>query len=237
MTTTPEPPPLPNRASIRTWSRVALPIALTFSPVGLATGMAAKANGFTGLEVGLMSALIYAAPVQLALVELWSAGAPLTQMVLTAWVINLRFVLISLTLVPYFRHLRGSLRAAAAQTVAMSSFAGTFVPMQRADGAEATRIYLSVAIVVFPLWVVSCLAGFGLGTRIPARYDEALRFVFPIFIVAMLTADVREVRPLAAAAVGFALAPWAAAASPRWGLILAAVIAATVVSLVEAGTR
>jgi len=237
MTTSTEPPPLPDRASVRTWLRVAIPIVLTFFPVGLATGLTAKANGFTGLETGLMAAIIYAAPVQIAVAELWTAGAPLFQMVVTGLVINLRFLIISFTLVPYFRHLRGIARALAAQTVSMSSFAGTLTPMQRASGPEATRIYLSVGVVVFPCWVMSCLAGFGLGTRIPGRYDEALRFVFPVFIAAMLAADVREGPSLAAAAVAFAAAPWAVALSPRWGLILEAAAAATLISFLTGGSR
>ncbi|HEY7678544.1 MAG TPA: AzlC family ABC transporter permease [Candidatus Methylomirabilis sp.] len=237
MATSLGPSPLPDRASIRTWLRVAIPIVLTFFPVGLATGLTAKANGFTGLETGLMAATIYAAPVQIAVAELWTAGAPLFQMVVTGLVINLRFLIISFTLVPYFRYLRGAARALAAQTVSMSSFAGTLTPMQRAGGAEATRIYLSVGVVVFPCWVMSCLVGFGLGTRFPGRYDEALRFVFPVFIAAMLAADVREAPSLAAAAVAFLAAPWAVAFSPRWGLILAAVAAATLVSLITGGRK
>ncbi len=39
MTARPDPSPLPDRASIVAWSRVALP--LTFLPIGLAAGMAA----------------------------------------------------------------------------------------------------------------------------------------------------------------------------------------------------
>lgn len=228
--------PLPDRTSIKSWSRVAIPIVFTLFPVGLATGLTAKANGFTGFETGIMAALIYAAPVQIAVAELWTSGAPLFQIVVTGLVINLRFLIISFSLVPYFRYLRGGARALASQTVSMSSFAGTLTPMQRAGGAEATRIYLSVGVVVFPCWVLSCLVGFGLGAGLPGRYDEALRFVFPVFVAALLASDVREAPSLAAAAVAFVAAPWAAALFPRWGLTLAAVAAATLVSLVEAGT-
>ncbi len=41
MTTRPDPSPLPDRASILAWSRVTLPLPLTFLPIGLAAGMAA----------------------------------------------------------------------------------------------------------------------------------------------------------------------------------------------------
>ena len=237
--TPPHPPsPLPDRASILAWSRVALTVGITFFPVGLAAGMAAKAAGFTGIEVGLMAVLFNAPPVQFALVELWAAGAPVAQIVLTSLFVNLRFVPVSLMLAPYFRHLGGgAARAIAAHTVAVSTFAVTYLPMQRAGGAEGARICLSAATLVVPLWIAGCLAGFGLGARIPARYDEGVRFVFPVYILALLAADVREARPVAAAAGGFFLAPLATVLLPRWGLIACAVATATLLSASEPWTR
>jgi predicted branched-subunit amino acid permease len=65
---------------------VALTVAIGFFPVGPAAGMAAKANGFSGVEVALRAVLINAAPVQFAVGKLFSPVAKATRLSTThAW--------------------------------------------------------------------------------------------------------------------------------------------------------
>ncbi len=82
--------------------RGALPILIGVIPFAMITGVAAVSVGLTLFETMGMSVLVFAGASQLVVFQLISAGSPWIIMVLTAWVVNLRFTMYSATLAPYF---------------------------------------------------------------------------------------------------------------------------------------
>ncbi len=74
-------------------------------PFGLVTGIATKAAGLSAPEAVAMTAMVFAGTAQIAAMPLLVAGAPGLVVVLTAFIINLRFMIYSATAAPYFRHL------------------------------------------------------------------------------------------------------------------------------------
>ena len=72
---------------------------------GWMTGVAMAKSGLSTWEALLMSLLVFAGSAQLATVPLITAGAPLWVILATAVCVNLRFVVFSAHLRPYFMHL------------------------------------------------------------------------------------------------------------------------------------
>jgi predicted branched-subunit amino acid permease len=72
---------------------------------GLMTGVAMVKSGMSPLEAVAMSLLVFAGSSQLAAIPLIAAGAPVWVIWATAFCVNLRFVVFSAHMRPFFMHL------------------------------------------------------------------------------------------------------------------------------------
>jgi predicted branched-subunit amino acid permease len=72
---------------------------------GLVTGVAMVKSGLTVAQALAMTLFVFAGSAQLASLPLIAAGAPLWVLLLTAFCVNLRFVIFSAQWQPYFGHL------------------------------------------------------------------------------------------------------------------------------------
>jgi predicted MFS family arabinose efflux permease len=85
--------------------RVVAPALVATGRWGLVTGVAMVKIGLTQSQALGMSLLVFAGSAQLAALPLIAADAPIWVVLLTATVVNLRFVIFSAGLYPYFRAL------------------------------------------------------------------------------------------------------------------------------------
>ena len=92
---------------------------------GVISGVAMVGAGLTPFAALAMSVLVYAGASQLAALQLISAGAPIALALLAGFVINLRFMLFSLSLSSHLRHLPWLRRALAASEMLL--YNGAFV--------------------------------------------------------------------------------------------------------------
>jgi 4-azaleucine resistance transporter AzlC len=84
-------------------TRAAWPICLGYFPIGLAFGVVAQKAGLSPAEIGLMSVLVFAGSSQFIAVSMLSAGAGFLPIVLTAFTVNLRHLLMSSALAIHLR--------------------------------------------------------------------------------------------------------------------------------------
>jgi predicted branched-subunit amino acid permease len=102
--------------------RGALPILIGVIPFAMVSGVAAASVGLTLFETVGISVIVYAGASQLVVYQLMSAGSPLIIMVLTAWVINMRFTMYSATLAPYLQKLSVGQKALLAYMLSDQAF-------------------------------------------------------------------------------------------------------------------
>jgi len=93
------------RAAFLRGMRIIAPGTVATAVWGLVTGVAMVKTGLTQAEALGMTLLVYAGSAQLAALPLIAAGAPVWVVLATALVVNLRFVIFSATLQPYFQRL------------------------------------------------------------------------------------------------------------------------------------
>ena len=86
-------------------ARAVLPILLGVVPFAMITGVAAVGVGLSPLDSFGMSVIVFAGASQLAVLQLMKIGSPWIIMVLTAWIINLRFIMYSAVLAPAMQKL------------------------------------------------------------------------------------------------------------------------------------
>ncbi|MCM2674168.1 AzlC family ABC transporter permease [Alkalicoccobacillus plakortidis] len=80
-----------------------IPTLFGYMSVGFAFGIVGMASGLSILEIALLSIFVYAGAAQFIICALMVAQAPISAIILTTFVVNLRHLLLCLTLAPYFK--------------------------------------------------------------------------------------------------------------------------------------
>ncbi len=178
--------------------KAAIPIWITFVPVSFTLGVAAKTHGLELEEIVLMSALVYFGPAQFAVLEPLGSGKPALQILLTTLLINLRFLVMSAALAPYFRGARRAKVLFCSQFVSASSFLPSYVRFQQQstssshseescrNAEENLRYFLGVALFSFTVWVIGSGLGYGVALSVPVGFEEGLNFMLPGYFACML---------------------------------------------------
>ncbi|MED0677815.1 AzlC family ABC transporter permease [Aneurinibacillus thermoaerophilus] len=82
-----------------------LPTVLGYLSIGFAAGVVEKTAGMSLAEIALMSLLLYAGSAQFIAAGMMAAGNPATAIIFTVFFVNLRHLLMSAAIAPYYRHL------------------------------------------------------------------------------------------------------------------------------------
>jgi predicted branched-subunit amino acid permease len=206
--------------------RAVAPALVALAVWGLVTGVATVKSGLTqGQAIG-MSLLMFAGTAQLAALPLIVADAPLWVVLLTAAVVNLRFVIFSAGLYPYFRHLPLGRRLALGYVTGDVSFAISVSRWSLQDrpgegSTERTWFYLGVCSGTWVTWQISSIAGILVGSGIPGHWG--LDFVAILALVALVLPMIVGAPMIAGALVAGTVAVLAAAAPLKLGLVVAVV--------------
>ena len=201
-------------------ARGSLPILIGVIPFAMITGVAATSVGLTLMETIGMSVLVFAGASQMVVFQLMTAGSPWIIMVLTAWVINLRFTMYSATLAPYLQKLSTWRKALLAYIlsdqafgISLSHFATT------TEEINHRWYYFGSALIVWVAWQISAILGALLGSLVPASWG--FDFAFPLSFMALMFAALRDRPTVIAALAGGFIAVLAKGLPYNTGLVLA----------------
>lgn len=187
---------------------------------GLVYGLACRAAGFSPLEAGAMSLIVFAGASQFAAVGYVLGGFPWLGVVLLTSFINARHFLYSAALAPYLADRPRPLRALMAHVLTDEAFALSIAHFRRIGRADLFGYWWSAIVVVFIPWNLATLAGVLIGGAIPDPRSFGLDVIFPAAMVGLavgLISGRRElVAALAGAVVGIAVA---LAVDPAAGLL------------------
>lgn len=211
------------------------PLLLGIGPFGLVVGVAAANAGLDPLLAVGMSVLVFAGAAQLAALELIRVDAPMAVVVSTAAIINLRMLMYSASIAPYFRTLEGRLKAGLSYVLTDQAYALSIARFKAGTDMHRPSYYLGVALPIWALWQASTLAGVLLGTGVPESWG--LEFAVPLVFLALLVPAVEDRETALAAGVGGSVAVLAAGLPLNLGLptgatvgIVAGVIAERVIA-------
>jgi 4-azaleucine resistance transporter AzlC len=210
------------RADFLSGVRVAAPITLGVVPFGMVAGVAAVGVGMSAVQAVAMSVVVFAGASQLAAIELVGRNAPAAVVVLTVVVVNLRLVMYSASIAPYFQRQSAKWKAALSYLLTDQAYAVSLLEFE--NDAETSRrwYYLGVAVPLWVTWQAATIVGVLLGARLPSGWH--LEFAVPLVFLAVLVPAVTDRATGAAAVVGGAAAVAANGLPYNLGLIAAAVV-------------
>jgi predicted branched-subunit amino acid permease len=214
-----------------------------FSPAAIATGAWALVTGVAIVRMGLsaeaalwMSAFVYAGSAQLASLPLIASGAPLWLVLLTASIVNLRFVIFSAGLHAYFRHLSlwrrlllGYLTGDVSYLLAIRRWGSH----ERAAPAGTAQIwfYLGLTAGNWLAWQSMSVAGILLADRIPASWG--MDFIGVLALITLVVPGLTDAPSIAGVLVASVVAIAARSAPLKLAVLLAVVGGVAAAMLIE----
>jgi 4-azaleucine resistance transporter AzlC len=204
--------------------RACIPLAPGVLLFGMVCGAAAAGVGLTPGQSFALSWLVFAGSSQIVATQLFAAGAPGWVIVLTGWIVNLRFMMYSASLAQQFRGESRGARWLAGYLLTDQAFAVTLSRVL--DGRrDIPWFYLGIAAALWLYWQISSLAGIFLGARVPASWS--MDFVVALTFIGVLAPLLRD-RAMAAAAVSGGLTSVFLVLPLKLNLMAAALIGAAI---------
>jgi len=140
----------------------------------LVTGIAMVKSGLTESMALAMTLLAYAGSAQLTSLPLIASGAPLWLIFAAGFAVNLRFVIFSAALQPYFRQLSWPKRLALGYFTTDMSFV-LFMPRYGDAAIRGTReqlwFFVGAISAGWIVWQVSAIVGIYLGAFVPTAWS------------------------------------------------------------------
>jgi predicted branched-subunit amino acid permease len=211
--------------------RGSLPILIGVIPFAMITGVGAASVGLTFFETLGMSVLVFAGASQLVVFQLMSSGSPWIIMVLTAWIINLRFTMYSATLAPYLQKLSTIQKGLLAYMLSDQAFGISLAHFAANEKVNHRWYYFGAAFTIWTAWQVSAMIGTFLGALVPASWG--FDFAFPLSFMALMFASLRDRPTVVAALTGGVVAVLAKGLPYNTGLVAATFLGITAGYLFE----
>ncbi|MDN5311580.1 branched-chain amino acid ABC transporter permease [Thermoanaerobacteraceae bacterium SP2] len=203
----------------------AMPIVMGYIPVGFALGVLASGNGLSPFETGAMSILVYAGSAQFIAVNMLGAGISPLPIIITTLLVNLRHILFSASLSPYFREVNKKLIPLISFYITDESFAVSITDVK--EKSLTHTYFLGLYITSYLSWVLSTILGSAFGSLIPDTKALGFDFALPGMFLALLCMQLKDMKTIAVALAAGALSMFFIFTIPgNWNVILATIIAA-----------
>ncbi len=182
------------------------PVVAAALPIGMLFGVLAVQKGLTAPEAAAMSAFVFAGAAQFVALELWREPVPVMLLTFTAFIVNLRHVMMGASLGRRM-HLFSPLNRALSAFVLVDEV-WAFAERRALKGPLTPAYYWGMGATLWVQWVVGgsigAVAGRGIGDPARLGFD----FAFSALFICILTGFWRGHRTgavLAVAAVVSAL--------------------------------
>lgn len=162
-----------------------IPTLLGYISIGVAFGVVGIASGISVLEIFLLSVLVYAGSAQFIFCGLYLAGAPVTAIIVTIFIVNLRHLLMSLTIAPYFTKY-STLRNIGFGTLLTDETFGVSVVAAGKEGRLGGKWMDGLNVTAYTTWIAACTFGGVVGQWLPNPEKWGLDYALVAMFVALL---------------------------------------------------
>ena len=224
--------PKPASLNLKAVFAAALPVVLGYLPVGFAYGVLAANAGLSTIQALALSVFVYAGSSQLIAVGLIAQGIHPLSIVLTTLIVNLRHLLMSVSLSPFMSKWSRPTIATFGFELTDETFALHSLRFRK--GEDSPRPAILINLVCQLSWITGSLLGVLAGGVLTDVRPFALDYALPAMFIALLLLQITHRRHVlvALAGAGLSLGLWAAGLT-QWNVILAALLAATLGAVLE----
>lgn len=168
-----------------------VPTLLGYISIGLAFGVVGIASDLSVLEIFLLSVLVYAGSAQFIFCGLYIAGAPIAAVIVTIFIVNLRHLLMSLSLAPHFTRY-STLRNIGFGTLLTDETFGVATVTVGKEKSLGGRWMDGLNVTAYVVWIISCTIGGVIGQWLPDPTVWGLDYALVAMFIALLVLTVKS---------------------------------------------
>lgn len=214
---------------------ITIPVLFGYLAIGIPFGLMLVKAGYPWWVAPLMSILMYAGAGQYIAIGLFAAGVPVTGMVITILMVNIRHIVYGLSLIEQFRTV-GKWKSYLVFSLTDETYAlmtGVKVP----DNVKSGDFYGAIALLDQSYWLAGTMIGALAGRFIPfsfAGIDFALTALFAVLLIDQL----KRTKDFVPALIGIACAILALVVfGPANMLVAALALSLAILVLVRGKTK
>ena len=162
-----------------------IPTLLGYVSIGLAFGIIGSTSNLSALEIFLLSALVYAGSSQFIFCGLYTAGAPITVILITTFIVNLRHLLMSLSVAPFLTRY-SALRNIAFGSLLTDETYGVAITKLTKEKQLGGSWLDGLNITAYSFWILACTMGGIIGKWLPSTENWGLDFALVAMFIALL---------------------------------------------------
>ncbi|SDI25708.1 AzlC family ABC transporter permease [Alteribacillus bidgolensis] len=206
-------------------------IALGYFPAAITFGFIAQTTGLTVQETMLMSLLVFAGAAQYMALSLLAAGTGAIEIIFTTFIVNIRHFLMSASL---------NEKAVQDHPLKKAGYAfgltdEVFAVASTKEGTVHTGYVYGVFFISYASWVIHSGVGHAVGQLLPEMLQQSLTFALYALFIALLAPSLKKHRKIffLAALAAVLNSVFALIMAEGWAIILATLIAASVLEFIE----
>lgn len=173
-----------------------LPTVFGYLGIATAFGVIARASGFSTITVILMSVIIYAGSAQFTTVSMLVAGSPIASIVFATFMVNSRMILMSTTVVPYFKKDSLGKGMLIGTLLTDESFALAMNKLNYTNGKMNFSWFNTENIISYSTWVIATMIGALLGNFIEDPKKLGLDFANVAMFIGLLYLQIKSDKDL-----------------------------------------
>ena len=162
--------------------KTGLPIFLGYFPMAMAFGLMAKAGGLGFLQALSFSVFVFAGASQFMALGLLSAGAAVGEIILATFLLNFRHLLMSASLAAHLKEEKRSRLA----VIAFGVTDETFAVASTLPKVPGLHFLMGLEGIAYSGWVGGTVAGFLVGSSLPASIQASLGITLYAMFAAIL---------------------------------------------------
>lgn len=172
--------------------RDCIPTLIGYISIGIAMGIVGASSNLSILEVALLSALVYAGAAQFIICALLVSGSPISVIVFTTFIVNLRNFLLSMTLAPHFTKYSLLKNIGIGALVTDESFGVASNKIAKREMINAPWMN-GLNVTAYLAWIFSCILGAVFGKWISNPEVFGLDFSLTAMFLALLVLQLQTI--------------------------------------------
>ncbi|MDM5297052.1 AzlC family ABC transporter permease [Bacillus pumilus] len=169
-----------------------VPTLLGYMSIGFAFGIVGISAELSIWDIALLSIFVYAGAAQFIICALLVTGSPLSAIILTTFIVNLRHLLLSLTLAPHFTRYSTKQNIGFGLLLTDESF-GVAMNKLAQQGKLNNRWMHGLNLTAYGCWIASCTLGGIFGHWISNPEALGLDFALSAMFAALLILSLQTV--------------------------------------------
>lgn len=167
--------------------RAIFPLVVGAIPFGIIFGTLAASSGLSFTSTMAMSALVFAGSSQFIAIGLVAAGTALPLIIATTFVVNLRHLLYSVSIIPHVQHLSQLWKFLLGFWLTDEAFAVAIARYDQSDLSPHKHWYhFGASLFMYVNWQICTLAGLTIGHLIPNAANWGLDFAMSVTFIGMV---------------------------------------------------